>query len=136
MTLNDLYAIADVEDVEVLAYQLPKTKSMSIQTEDMTCYIGIDDTQMESTAEKKTRLAHELGHCALGAFYNRYSKYDLISKHEYKADKWACENLMPKADVEAALRQGYVEIWQLAEYFEVTEDIVKKAMWIYFDKEV
>lgn len=136
MNLNELYDIAGVEEVEIIPFHLPKTKSISIQTDDMDCYIGIDEKQMESTAEKKERLAHELGHCVKGAFYNRYSKFDIVSRHEYRADKWACENLMPKDEVENAFRQGYIEVWQLAEYFDVPEGLVKKAMWIYFDKEL
>ncbi len=136
MNLDDLYNIADVENVEIIPHQLPKTKSISIQTDNFECYIGIDENQMASTAEMKEKLAHELGHCVKGAFYNRYSKFDVVSRHEYKADKWACEMLMPKEEVEEAFQQGYVEIWQLAEYFDVTEEIVKKAMRIYFDKEV
>jgi len=35
------------------------------------------------------QLAHELGHCECGAFYNRYSPFDLVGKHERRADCWA-----------------------------------------------
>lgn len=134
MNINDLYHIADAENIEIIPFPLPKTKSLSIQTDDFDCYIGIDESEMLTSAEKKTRLAHELGHCTQGAFYNRWSKFDLISRHEYRADRWACEKLLPKSEMEAAMEQGYREVWQLAEYFDVTEDLVRKACWIYFDK--
>jgi len=134
MNINDLYHIADAENIEIIPFPLPKTKSLSIQTDDFDCYIGIDESEMPTSAEKKTRLAHELGHCTQGACYNRWSNFDLISRHEYRADRWACEKLLPKSEMEAAMEQGYCEVWQLAEYFDVTEELVRKACWIYFDK--
>ena len=35
--------------------------------------------------------------------------------------------------MEEAMKNGYTEIWQLAEYFGITEDMVKYALWVYFD---
>ena len=43
MNLDDLYHIADVENIEIIPFPLPKTKSLSIQTDDFDCYIGMDD---------------------------------------------------------------------------------------------
>ena len=136
MSLLDLYEIAETENIEICSFDLPVTESMSIMDNEHNCYIGIDYNRVKSKTDEKRKLAHEIGHCIRGAFYNRYSKFDIISKHEYSADKWACENTMPKDEVEEAFKQGIVEVWQLAEYFDVTEELVKKAMWIYFDKVV
>ena len=134
MNLDDLYHIADVENIEIIPFPLPKTKSLSIQTDDFDCYIGMDDSEMPTNAEKKIRLADELGHCTQSAFYNRWSSCDLVSRHEYRANRWACEQLIPKEEMEIAMKKGYCEVWQLAEYFDVTEELVRKACWIYFDK--
>ena len=49
-------------------------------------------------------------------------------------NRWACEQLIPKEEMEIAMKKGYCEVWQLAEYFDVTEELVRKACWIYFDK--
>lgn len=136
MTINELYSFAENEKIDIYAATLPLTQSMSFMDGDLNCYIGIDYDQIHTSAEEKQKLAHEIGHCVKGAFYNRYSKLDLISKHEYSADKWACENLLPKAEMLNAFENGCVEIWQIAEYFNVPEELVKKALWIYFDKEV
>lgn len=130
MRLEELYDIAENEGIDIYAVALPITESVSIMDDDLYCYIGIDYDLIKSSADEKRKLAHEIGHCVKGAFYNRYSKLDLISKHEYSADKWACENLLPKQE----FQQGYVEIWQISEYFDVPEELVKKAMWIHFDK--
>lgn len=134
MKLDKLYEIAESENIDIYAASLPQTESLSIMDDDLNCYIGIDYDLVRNNADEKRKLAHEIGHCVKGAFYNRYSKLDLISKHEYSADKWACEALLPKNDVLEAFHEGFVEIWQLAERFDVPEELVKKAMFIYFDK--
>lgn len=136
MKLEELYEIAESENIDIYAAALPLTQSMSFMDNDLNCYIGIDYNLIHSNADEKRKLAHEIGHCIKGAFYNRYSKLDIISKHEYSADKWACEKLLPKEEMQSAFENGYVEVWQLAEYFDVPEGLVKKAIWIHFDKEV
>lgn len=135
MTLEELYDFALSEGIDIYDAALPNTQSVSLLDDDLDCIIGLDYSLIHSRADEKRKLAHELGHCIRGAFYNRHSKLDLISKHEYSADKWACENLLPKEEMQEAFRLGYVEVWQLAEYFDVPEELVKKALWIHFDKE-
>lgn len=134
MNLNDLYNYAVDEDITILDCNAPLTVSVSLMTDNGDCYIGLDYNAIKSKMEERERLAHEIGHCVRGAFYNRYSLLDIKSKHEYRADKWAIEQLLPKEDMESAFECGIVEVWQLAEYFEVSEERVKKAAWIYFDK--
>lgn len=51
----------------------------------------------------------------------------LRKKYERAADKWAIKKLIPKDELEAAFQKGITEVWELAEYFEVTEDFVRKA---------
>ena len=58
-------------------------------------------------------------------------KFNIISKHEYTADKWAVQQLMPADELLSAVSEGYTEAWQLADYFGVTEDFVHKAYKIY-----
>ena len=135
MELYELYDFADENDIVVESFDLVRQPCFSIMDDDKNCFIAIDPMQLESVADEKTKLAHELGHCVRGAFYNRYTKFDDMRRHEYRADKWAIKKLLPKSDLEAALKDG-MQLWELAEKFEVTEDLIKKAMWIYFDKEI
>lgn len=122
----ELDKLAEADQIEILEIKSNKCRSMSIQTESGQCYIGIDSGHM-TKAEETVCKAHELGHCETGSFYNRYSPFDLISKHEYRADAWAIENLIDKSEIEAAFKQGITEIWDLAEHFEVTEDFMRKV---------
>ena len=119
---------AEEHSVDVDFFSLPATSALSIQLPDGSCAVALDPNTAETDAQLATDLAHELGHCATGAFYNRYSRFDLIQKHENRADRWAIAHLIPERDMDAAIAAGDTELWQLAERFGVTEDFMKKAV--------
>lgn len=73
-------------------------------------------------------LAHELGHCMTDSFYAGYSPLEKRAKHEYRADKWAINYLIPFDALCQAVSEGNRELWQLAEYFDVGEPFVEKAI--------
>ena len=131
MTNNDLYSLAESENIAIDLLHLPKNKSLSI-TLDGKCYIALDDKTVYTDSETKVHLAHELGHCLTGAFYNMYSPLDLRDKHEYRANKWAVNNLIPKEKLIELLKRG-LEKWEIAEFFDVTEEFVNLAFKMYFD---
>lgn len=133
MELLELYQLADAEHIPVYSFDLPQTQSLSLMNNDGSCAVAIDPFGLNSTKDEKIRLAHELGHCVTGSFYNRYSDFDIKAKSEYKADKWAIKKLIPKDELQAALEQGYTEPWDLAEYFNVTEEFIIKAINYYND---
>ncbi len=97
------------------------------------CYVGIDPMQIETQAEERVHLAHELGHCITGSFYNMYSETDIRKRHEIRADRCAAAMLVPVEELKSQFRKGITEIWNLAEYFDVTEDFIRKAIENYFD---
>ena len=70
-----------------------------------------------------------------GSFYNMFSEHDIRSKHEYRADKWSVLHLVPKAEFMSLLKQGY-EPWDLAEYFNVTEELINRAYYFYCKIEI
>ena len=43
----------------------------------------------------------------------------------------AIQKLVPVDELEDAISLGYSEPWELAEYFDVTEDFIKKAVCYY-----
>lgn len=90
--------------------------------------IFLDISCFESIRKYKAILAHELGHCATGCTQKVSSPLDLIEKHEYKADKWAIEQYVSFEAVSRAIKEGYTELWQLAEYFDLPEPFIQKAL--------
>lgn len=128
---NDLYALADQLGIVVLSFPLPDCESISLESND-NYYIGIDDIQLDSSKEERVHMAHELGHCVTGSFYNEYSPVDNRGKCEATADRWAVKKLINKDELLKQLKKG-MEVWDLAEYFNVTEDFVRKAYHLYFE---
>ncbi|MCI7650223.1 MAG: hypothetical protein SO436_09695 [Oscillospiraceae bacterium] len=55
-------------------------------------------------------MAHELGHCITGSFYNVYAVCDLRAKHERRADKWAIKKLVPRDKLKNAINSGFSEV--------------------------
>lgn len=121
--MNDLFAISENSGIEVIYRNAPLCRSMS-----MPGYVCMDYDLLWGGAEERVRLAHELGHCKTGAFYNRWAARDVRQKHEHRADKWAIHKIIPENALNEAVSKGHTELWDLAEYFGVTEDFMKKAV--------
>lgn len=126
--LTELYDCADEYNIEVISIDTRKIESLSMMDEFGDCGIGINPFFLQSDADEKIKLAHELGHCMTGSFYNRYSKLDIRAKHERRADKWAIKKLVPKNELRKAVNSGRGSRYELAEYFNVTEDFMQKAL--------
>lgn len=90
--------------------------------------IAIDPEKVRTAADEMVKLAHELGHCATGSFYNRYAARDVRQRHENRADKWAIRQFLTEQDLDEAIAGGCTEMWELAEHFGVTEDFIRKAV--------
>lgn len=124
----DLYQQAEDAGIDVIWTTLTIDQSMVIQMEDGSCAIGIDPWKIDSVAQETVCLAHELGHCSTGSFYNRWAARDVRQKHENRADKWAIYHTISEDELDEAVAEGYTEIWDLAEHFNVTEDFMRKAI--------
>ena len=129
--LTSLRKEAEKEQIPIIPYALPQTGSLALQLDNGQCYIGIDYDRLQDPRDQAVHLGHELGHCLTGAFYNRYAKIDLRQRQEIKADKWAIHRLVPMEELDDAIARGLTEFWELAEYFGVTVDFMKKAVCLY-----
>ena len=127
---TELYRIAETTGTEIICFDLPQTHSVSVITESGKCFIGIDPFQIETNAEEKVHLAHELGHCETGSFYSLDSPLEIRQKNENRADRWAINRLVP-ADELNFIIQTVSQPWELAEYFDVTEEFILKAIEYY-----
>ena len=93
------------------------------------CYgIFLDISHPRSCRQMSWQLAHELGHCATGCTHTASSPYDLIARHEYKADRWAITRYLGVDALHQAMAAGCTEPWQLAEYFDLPQHAIEKAL--------
>lgn len=130
-SLQEFYHIAQQNNIVVDHFEMRKREALSIMDCDGDCCIAIDPHKISSESDERNKLAHELGHCMTGSFYNEYAKYDCRQRYENRADKWAIQQLIPVEELDEAVAEGCTEIWELAERFEVTEDFIKKAVCYY-----
>lgn len=76
-------------------------------------------------------MAHEAGHIMTGSMHRLSSPFELIGRHEYRAEKWAIKKLVPRDELDKALKRGCVELWEIAEHFNVTPQFMAKAISYY-----
>lgn len=125
MELNKLYDIATRENISIEDFKM-KNKAI-IERIDTEYYIGLNYSKIKSITEEKELLAEELGHYYCNAFYNSNSDFSTISKKEYRANKWKCTVLVSVNDFIDAFKKGLKNIYEIAEYLNLSEDTVAFA---------
>ena len=134
MTSLELINYADKKGIYIENSAVPHCDSLAVRIGGDLCAVGINDKNM-TESQKKTRLAHEIGHCETGAFYSPYTPLETRARCEFKANRWAARKLLPKNKLKRAMEGGAVEVWQLAEHFGVEENLIRFACNYYFSKE-
>ena len=61
--------------------------------------------------------------------------YDLVERHEHRANKWAIEKLLPRDELYALYADGLTQPWEIAEHAALPEDFVRRAMAYYHDQD-
>ena len=123
----DLYAYAERRNIDVDWIPMRRATSLSVPLGDRYA-IALDPWKLGSLAQETVCLAHELGHCETGSFYNQYAALDVRQRHENRADKWDIQHLIPVEDLDEAVVEGCEDIPALSEHFCVTEDLMRKAV--------
>ena len=127
MTLNELYIDCECEGIDIDYFPMREAKALSFPEG----WIAIDVDKIENSVEEKEIIAHEEAHIETGSFYNIYSPFDIKTKHERRAEKATIKKLIPKDELVEAVNCGFIESWELADYFGVSDKFMKKAMEYY-----
>lgn len=93
--------------------------------------IFINPYKCKTISSFQTKLIHEWGHCTTGCTHYVYSPYEMVERNEYRADKCAIERFLPWAEIKKAVSNGLTEYWQLADYFNLEEKFIRKAIHYY-----
>lgn len=132
--INSLTLLKYAEERDILVTFLDlNNRALSMPIGNEKYAIAVNRRARGTEREEKACLAHELGHCETGSFYNVASPLALRSRQEGRADRWAIRTLIPLEELIAAIRAGNRELWQLADYFEVPCDFMQKAINFYED---
>lgn len=95
--------------------------------------IGIR-SDIKTNIEKKCVLAEELGHHYITTGNITDLKSVCNRKQERQARKWSYEKLVPLTSLIKASYSGCTNIYELAEYLDVTEIFLKDALQHYLNK--
>lgn len=125
--LMALYRKLSEEGVRLFMWDLDEEKAATMEMNGEYA-IFMDFNNIDSVAEETAVLFHEGGHASTGATHRVCSPYDLVGKHEYKAWKWAVQNCITEDELDAAVADGYTDIWALAERFNVPVDFMRMAV--------
>jgi Zn-dependent peptidase ImmA (M78 family) len=120
----------------IIDFSAPKSIDTVIYDFSEGAIIGICEKLQLTRSELLYRIAHELGHYHTGTFYYLCSPLAIKLQCEYRADKWMINELVPIVSFKKAIKNGYNEIWQLAEYFDAPEEVILRAAYIYKCKEL
>lgn len=93
--------------------------------------VFIDVDKIDSIAEETEVIAHECGHIETGTTHKLCAPFDVICRHEYRANKWAVKKVLPACEIQRAVDYGCHEVWEFAEYLGRTEDFIRLAVDIY-----
>ena len=129
--LIKLYDMAAKDSsINVYDYAMELAPAISVHDES-EYYIAMDGKKLKTVAERTVAFAHEMGHCNEHAFYNTNNELDVMERYELKANKWAVSFLIPENELLEAVENGIKEIYDLSEYFGVTEEFMKIALEVY-----
>jgi hypothetical protein len=95
--------------------------------------IFLDFSQIRSTRLLRGVCCHELSHVATGALHRAGSPYEIAERSEYRANRYAAQNFLTESAFRQAFADGYTETWQLAEYFDLPQQDVEKALRYWVD---
>lgn len=126
MNIDKVYAKIQDNDIEVMHFGLPNIKSVSVEA-DSRYGIFINHKEIESSDEEFIVATHEYGHCMTGSTHPLYSPLDIISKHEYRADRRAVLDFLPIEKIKSAIKSGCRSVYEFSEYLDVPEQFVIKA---------
>lgn len=129
-TLLEIYDEIDANDIMVFEHKIGNRKSTITQADAWTA-ITMNHRLIETESDEKSALMHETGHYHTNAYYNFDSKFELKCRKEYRAQRWAVMHYLPLDELLDAVDEGYTEIYELAEHFEVTEEFILTAIEIY-----
>lgn len=125
--LANFYQFCENNDVDIIPYLNAPSEGTTIRDEDYYA-IFLDITKLRSIKVYNGVCLHEVGHVATGALHKVDSPYETVERSEYRANRWGFENYLKVEEFKEAFATGYTELWQLADYFDLPEETIKKAL--------
>ena len=125
--LSEFYTYCKEKGIDIIPFDGCPSPGATLRYDGLYA-IFLDFTKIKSTRLMRGVCCHELGHAATGALHKVDSPFETVERSEYRANRWAAEHYITEADFRAAFADGYTELWQLADFFDLPEEDVKNAL--------
>ena len=132
--LSDFYHYCRKNDVDVIPFDGCPQPGATIRDQGFYA-VFLDFSKIRSTRLLRGVCFHELGHVATGALHKVDSPFELVERSEYRANRWCAEHFLTADAFREAFTAGCTEIWQLAEYFDMPEQDVARALAYWTDSQ-
>lgn len=134
MNLKELYTLLEQKGIATHTIDCPLSKAISLNFNG-TKFIGMDPSVLKNEYDERLVLAHEVGHALTDAYYTKRDNPVFVARMENRANKKTVEMLVPKNKLDAVLDE-HSTVYDLSQYFSVPEEIIKKAFWLYYKKQI
>ena len=124
---SEFYSYCRVHDVDVIPFDRLPAAATTVRYHGAYA-VGLNFSRLHTVRQIRTAMLHESGHLHTGALHKVNSPFQLVEQNEYRADADAFRRCLPPEEIRTAMRAGYTEPWQLAEYFDLDEDYINKAL--------
>ena len=140
MQLLELSIYAEERDIPVYYLSMRRRRQAGLSVDDGKNGAVLMNKTLIRHAEsvEKVFLAHELGHCETASFYFGANcaadgaKNHQINRCERRAWNWAYETLVPPRRLAYAVKRRHLlELWDLADYFDVPEWFMRRVIRYY-----
>lgn len=125
--LSDFYDYCRNNDVDVIPYSGCPQPAATIRDQGYYA-IFLDFSKIKSTRLLRGVCCHELGHAATGALHKVDSPFELAERSEYRANRWTAQRFLTEQAFREAFGAGCTEPWQLADYFDLPEADIRRAL--------
>ena len=126
MNIDKVYTKIQDNNIKILPCNLKGIKSVSIETNNKYG-IFINYDEIKDSDEEFIVATHEYGHCMSGSTHPLYSPFDVIFRHEYRADRKAILEFLPIKQIQEAIKYGCKTPYEFSVYLDVPEAFVIKA---------
>ena len=125
--LSDFYDYCTHHQVDVIPFMGIPQPGATVR-DGSALAVFLDFSKIRSLKLLRGVCYHELGHVATGALHKVDSPFELVGRSEHRANRWSAEHFLTDEDFRAAFAAGYTELWQLADYFDLPESDIQKAL--------
>lgn len=124
---SDFYDYCTSNDVDVIPFDRLPAMAATVRYQGFYS-VGVNFSKVQSIRTLRTALMHESGHLRTGALHKVYSPYQIVQQSEYRADADSFQRYLPPEEILHAMENGFCSPCELAEYFDLDESYIKKAL--------